>query len=398
MAVTIQQNPQAFTTASNPVVFTFESDETAQANFSYIVELYIDGALHSTHQVFPQFGELAKFNASEAVRSTLASPLITNGSLTTNYNTAISTVYIIVSEKYGTPPAIQLDATSNAIFVFNGALRHPDWIDFSFKDYDVSTTNNLTPGVKFLTSWPRARKTFCGMNEKIFLGFISSDTSFNVRFTLRTAGGALIVTDLVSLSFNDLTVVDCSPSTIMANTTITALDFASAAYYEVIARGAGTGIFNGSSETFQIYIDTECHRYETRRLHWLNKFGVWDAFTFTLVSIDSTKVSSTGYNRESGVWDGTAYTYPFYQGQATTYAKTAKDTLILNSDWINEEVQKWLVRELYESPNVYLEQGENFEPVNVVNQNYDFKQRRINGLIQEVVQIERTYLYNSQLN
>jgi hypothetical protein len=398
MAVTIQQNPQAFTTASNPVVFTFESDETAQANFSYIVELYIDGALHSTHQVFPQFGELAKFNASEAVRSTLASPLITNGSLTTNYNTAISTVYIIVSEKYGTPPAIQLDATSNAIFVFNGALRHPDWINFSFKDYDVSTTNNLTPGVKFLTSWPRARKTFCGMNEKIFLGFISSDTSFNVRFTLRTAGGALIVTDLVSLSFNDLTVVDCSPSTIMANTTITALDFASAAYYEVIARGAGTGIFNGSSETFQIYIDTECHRYETRRLHWLNKFGVWDAFTFTLVSIDSTKVSSTGYNRESGVWDGTAYTYPFYQGQATTYAKTAKDTLILNSDWINEEVQKWLVRELYESPNVYLEQGENFEPVNVVNQNYDFKQRRINGLIQEVVQIERTYLYNSQLN
>ena len=398
MAVTIQQNPQAFTTASNPVVFTFESDETSQANFSYIVELFIDGALHSTHQVFPQFGELAKFNASEAVRSTLASPLITNGSLTTNYNTAISTVYIIVSEKYGTPPAIQLDATSNAIFVFNGALRHPDWINFSFKDYDVSTTNNLTPGVKFLTSWPRARKTFCGMNEKIFLGFISSDTTFNVRFTLRTAGGALIVTDLVSLFFNDLTVVDCSPSTIMANTTITAFDFASAAYYEVIARGAGTGLFNGSSETFQIYIDNECHRYPTRRLHWLNKFGVWDSFTFTLVSIDSTKVSSTGYNRESGVWDGTDYTYPFYQGQATTYAKTAKDTLILNSDWINEEVQKWLVRELYESPNVYLEQGENFEPVNVVNQNYDFKQRRINGLIQEVVQIERTYLYNSQLN
>jgi hypothetical protein len=57
-----------------------------------------------------------------------------------------------------------------------------------------------------------------------------------------------------------------------------------------------------------------------------------------------------------------------------------------------------LVRELYESPNVYLEQGENFEPVNVVNSAYQFKQRRINGLIQEVVEIQRTYLYNSQLN
>ena len=398
MAVTIQTNPQAFTTASNPVVFTFESDETAQANFSYIVELFIDGALHSTHQVFPQFGELAKFNASEAVRSTLASPLITNGSLTTNYNTAISSVYIIVSEKYGTPPAIQLDATSNAIFVFNGALRHPDWIDFGFKDYDVSTTNNLTPGVLFLTSWPRTRKTFCGMNEKIFLGFISSDTSFDVRFRLYDSTNTLIVSYNVGLTFNDLTVVDCSPSTIMANTTITAGNFAAAAYYDVRARGTGGGIFNGSSEEYRIYIDTECHRYETRRLHWLNKFGVWDSFTFTLVSIDSTNVSSSGYSRESGVWDGTAYTYPLYQGQATTYSKTAKDNLILNSDWINEEVQKWLVRELYESPNVYLEQGENFEPVNVVNSGYQFKQRRVNGLIQEVVEIERTYLYNSQLN
>jgi lipopolysaccharide export LptBFGC system permease protein LptF len=126
--------------------------------------------------------------------------------------------------------------------------------------------------------------------------------------------------------------------------------------------------------------------------------GVWDSFTFTLVSTESTKVSGLTYEREKGIWDGANYNYPLYQGQATTYAKTAKDTLILNSDWINEEVQKWLVRELYESPNVYLEQGENFEPVNVVNSGYQFKQRRINGLIQEVVEIQRTYLYNSQLN
>jgi hypothetical protein len=398
MAITIQQNPQAFTTASNPVIYTFESDETAQLNFSYIVELFIDGALHSTHQVFPQSAQYAKFNASEAVRSTLSSPLITNGTLTTNYNMAISKVYIKVFEKYGTPPLIQLNAMSNVIFVFNGALRHPEFINWNYQDYNVDTNNVLTPGVLFLTSWPRTRNYFCGLTENIFLGFISADTSFNVRFRLKDATGGTIATDLISLTFNNLTVIDCSPSTIIANTSITALDFAGAAYYEVIARGTGVGINNGSSETFKIYIDNECHRYETRRLHWLNKFGVWDSFTFTLVSTESTKVSGLTYEREKGIWDGANYNYPLYQGQATTYAKTAKDTLILNSDWINEEVQKWLVRELYESPNVYLEQGENFEPVNVVNSGYQFKQRRINGLIQEVVEIQRTYLYNSQLN
>ena len=399
MAVTIQTNPQVYTTASNPVVFTFESDETAQANFSYIVELFIDSVLHSTHQVFPQFGELAKFNASEAVRSTLASPLITNGSLTTNYNTAISSVYIIVYEKYGTPPVIQLDATSDDINVFNGALRHPDWISWNYLEYWVSKQNSYPSPALFLTSWPRTRKYFCGLNEKIFLGFLSFTHTYDINFLLYDVNNVFISADTIPIiDSNNMTVIDCSPVTIMSNTTITAFDFATAAYYEVFVQATGLGINSGLSETFKIYMDTECHRYETRRLHWLNKFGVWDSFTFTLVSIDSTNVSSSGYSRESGVWNGTAYTYPLYQGQATTYAKTAKDNLILNSDWINEEVQKWLVRELYESPNVYLEQGENFEPVNVVNSGYQFKQRRVNGLIQEVVEIERTYLYNSQLN
>jgi hypothetical protein len=237
------------------------------------------------------------------------------------------------------------------------------------------------------------------LNENIFLGFISNDTAFNVRFRLRTATGSIIANVVTSLTLNDLTVIDCSPNTIIANTTITALDFAAAAYYEVIARAAGTGSFNGSSETFKIYIDNECHRYPTRRLHWLNKFGVWDSFTFTLVSTESTKVAGSMYERESGIWSGTNYKYPLYQGEITTFSKRAEDTMTLNSDWISEEVQQWLVRELYESPNVYLEAATgSFEPVNITNQGYDLKQSRKDGLIMETIEIKKTYSYNSQLN
>ena len=88
MAIIIQQEPDFFTSASNPVIYTFESDETAQANFSYIVELYIDGALHSTHQVFQQSGIYAKFNASEIARGLLSSPLVLDGTLVTLYDSA----------------------------------------------------------------------------------------------------------------------------------------------------------------------------------------------------------------------------------------------------------------------------------------------------------------------
>lgn len=398
MAVTIQQIPQKFTTAGNPVIWTFESDQTAQANFSYIVELYIFGNLYSTHQVFPQFNILSKFNASEAMKSFLSSPLITNGSLTTDYSTAITNVWIEVTEKYGTLPVPQASATAPTIKVFNGALRHPEWIGWNYQEYNVDTNNALTPGVEFLTSWPRSKKFFCSLTERVFLGLISNDTGLTCRFRLFDANNVLIVTDLVPLSFANLTIVDASPSTIIANTGITAIDFSTCAYYTVVCRGGGTGLFNGASEAYRIYIDNYCHKYTTRRLHWLNKYGAWDSFSFTLVSTESTSIEGSMYEKEKGVWNGVNYTYPLFQGEISTFSKRAEDTMILNSDWINQDVQQWLVRELLESPNVFLESQGSFEPVNVTNKNYTFKQRKKDGLIQEVIEIKKTYSYNSQLN
>jgi len=402
MAITIQQQPQLFSTAGNPIVWTFESDETAQPNFSFIVELYIQGTLYSTHQVFPQFGVLSRFNASEAIKSILSSPLVLNGNLLTPYLTAFTSAWIVVSEKYGTPPVIAASATAATMKPFNGALRHPEFINWNYLDYNISRLNLITPN-NFLTSWPRARKYFCGLTENIFLGFLTDrKNSIEVEYILYDATNTMITFYTYAPGpsyFDDISVLDASPSTIISNTTITSIDFSTAAYYTVRVYDVGIGINPGTSETFSIYIDNECHRYPTRRLHWLNKFGVWDSFTFTLVSTESTKVTGSTYERESGIWNATNYIYPLYQGEMTTYSKRAEDTMILNSDWIYEDVQQWLVRECYESPNVYLEAATGaLEPVNITNQGYDLKQSRKDGLIMETIEIKKTYSYNSQLN
>jgi hypothetical protein len=81
-----------------------------------------------------------------------------------------------------------------------------------------------------------------------------------------------------------------------------------------------------------------------------------------------------------------------------TYSKRSTGQLVLNSDWIKEDIQQWLVRSLLESPVVYLEQSDGFEPVNISNQTYQFKTKRRDGLIQEQITIDRTYAYTSQLN
>jgi len=71
----------------------------------------------------------------------------------------------------------------------------------------------------------------------------------------------------------------------------------------------------------------------------------------------------------------------------------------LNSDWIKENKYQWLVRDLYESPVVYLEVEQGvFEEVKILNTSYTLRQSIRYGLLQEVVQLERTYSYRSQLN
>jgi hypothetical protein len=81
-------------------------------------------------------------------------------------------------------------------------------------------------------------------------------------------------------------------------------------------------------------------------------------------------------------------------------SKFMQDRLILNSDWIHEDIQNWLVRSLYESPRVYLQNDFGtsvFEPVNITNAETIVKQRRKFGLMQEQVTIDRTYTKVSQL-
>ena len=58
MAISIYDQPQLIAPAGNPLVFTFDSTETAQPNFSFVVEVYINSTLRLTQEVFRQFMEV----------------------------------------------------------------------------------------------------------------------------------------------------------------------------------------------------------------------------------------------------------------------------------------------------------------------------------------------------
>lgn len=393
MAITINQEPQLASPANNPLVFTFSSDNTTEANFSYVIEVYVNGGLHSTHKVFPESGANSRFDCSEVMRSVVRSLNPVVNAINYNYDSTWSSYYITVYESYGDPIEIHASATSSTLNAFNGALRHIDFISWDYGLYDPY----LTDGALMLTSFPRGEKYIVGMLDRTFVSVLNTtESSLDLFVDLYDITGTLIASDTAAIDNYFITSIDASPDSLINNMSFTIGNFEDCYFYEVY-----TSVTLGySTERFRIYMDHSCERFTNYRLHWLNKFGAWDSFSFNLLSQESTDISSTQYKREKGIWKGDNFQYNRNRGEVMTVSKSSIDKMILNSDWMKEAVQNWLVRELSESPkvNLYIESDTDFEPVNVAASNTVLKKKYTAGLIQENVTIERTYSYNSQLN
>ena len=395
MAITITTLPQDYTTASNPVVFEFSSTQTAQDGFSFLVELTVNGSVHSFHQVFPESSNFGKFDCSAILRTIVYSDLVSDGSLSTPYTNAVATYSIRVIDKYGTPP-IEVGSwvgLGSDLNIINGSLRHADWLNYDFTLYDIASVTDPL----FLTLFPRTSKYFCGLTESMFVGtLMSTGLASNLTVQLYDVNGSSIAfSPPTALSASDMLLTDISPTSIVANTSITDANF-STCYYYTVSVGHGAA----STEAFKIYIDTECSQYTSRRLHWLNKLGVWDSYSFTKYSEEDTSVKTFDYQKNQGVWSATnTFDYGLVNGSSFSGTKTASDTMTVNTDWIKEEKHNWLMRSLLESPSVYLEitQGV-FEPVRVSTKKYTLKQKIKEGLIQEEIKLSRTYTYTSQLS
>ena len=65
MAVIIEQEPQDYTTSDNPVTWVFSSDQTAQSNFYFLVDVQVGLTSYTTveeHRVYPESNDNAHFD------------------------------------------------------------------------------------------------------------------------------------------------------------------------------------------------------------------------------------------------------------------------------------------------------------------------------------------------
>jgi hypothetical protein len=176
-------------------------------------------------------------------------------------------------------------------------------------------------------------------------------------------------------------------------------------YYTVQAFGPISPI----TQEYKFYNQTEdCKNFETIRLVWLNKFGVWDYYNFTKKSIRSFNTERKSYTQIGGSWNTSRFRPDGHTGGKKYFANKTTESIVLNTDYITEEEAIWL-EELFNSNDVYVleqrstddaDQGymrKYIKPTTITNTSHTRKTKANDRLIQYTFNIELDKTKKSQL-
>lgn len=409
MAITLKDSPVNYNPAYNEIIYVWDSTNKTQENFKYIFDIYVSGVTTPTYfrlkqSPDPVYG-YAIFDAHRVLENYVGSDIST-----TDYGFQINwysyrQYTIKIGEEYGPSsgttvyPDLQ---TYSPCYVFNGIFDFPD-----FKDYDETTYTF----VKFLSggsgrNYLTSQTSFSiRSNQNAWLYFIMDESNAVEYMEIKTynSAGTLIDTFRVtptsigatvtvhnrfrrfSSGTKNLNLIPSAHLSLGSQSIITA----SVASYTLQAYD-NTAAAVGDLITYTI--DSSCTNHNVYQLHFLNKYGGFDQFSFTRQSRFNSSIERSRYKKSVGsVSSAGLWSYNKSDRGDINFNTSIKDRVILNSDWITEAQATWL-EELITSPEVYYDDGTNLFAINITNSGYE-RRKRINDKNFNLT-LEFEYSYN----
>lgn len=370
MSVTVHQSPPTFSPSDNPIIWEFSSNQTAQANFSFVIEVYINDVLDSRHEVFPQVGSRSHFDVSIVTKRT--APVATIQQTTVGKNAA-NWVYakINIRERYGTTPAYGAAFMASNCVAFKSSLTPEERSVWVWQDYTVLGGANPT---KFLTDNTNALTI--PLDKDYFISFFNlGESAIEITFVLYDSDGNSISGSDVAIDDSWIIIqLNLRSSFLIAETGLTQAMFDQAAYAEFFLTQSGG---DAISEVVRIYYDHDDCGTKTHCV-WLNRFSSFDCYTFQHNAIYSGTIESKDYGKQFGGWVGTSYVLDAQNSGQIDYLKQTKKKVQLVSGFIDQDIQRYLVRSMYSSPLCYIS-GASFIRVRIEatayeEQNDDFEE------------------------
>lgn len=376
MAVTVYQSPNSVTPVYNDMVWVIGSTNIAQTNFQYIVDVWYNGAFRSRFKLPARPDTYAVFNGARVLESLVTYDIdYADAGIYTCPN-MFENVVLKFGEEYGSTVVEYTDLTvSSVVTSFNASIDVLDFIDFDSTDYNLNATTQ-----KFLTNAPLA--TDINLSQNAWLHFYAT-TGANVdRAIIKTynTAGSLVGTYKLANNFASasgffrLTTGTNNLNAIASGNIISGTQpiiTSSIASYTVEMATSADAV-KSETRTYNI-VDASC-KYDSYRIHWLNKMGGFDSFNFDLVSTQKTSISRKNYKKNLGTLIGTTYAYTKQDPQDVVYDTNYKRTVRVTSNWMSNADAIWM-EELFTSPVVYYENSSN-ELIPIVLTSNEYEQKK----------------------
>ncbi len=375
MAITKLQSPNALSPIHNPLIYTWSSDNIAEDNFSFGVNVKYNSATIYTDVVYPTNNNRAYIDLKPIVENYIDSPDVSIKLL----EKEADKVQLQVVEIYGTPPTSKPLSTETfaEIEVFN----------VSFTDIEFNT---LTLTSKFLSN-----KAFTD----------NPDKSKGIE-VLR--GQPLISSQLIAwASGSEIEIKYYDDSNTLLSTFTDTINECDLVQLDVNQFYGDIGVPNiedvyyidvtiADGETVSFEYVEPC--YNPSSLVWQNKYGSFDTFVFNHNLIDSNEIESYSYMKKYGGWSGNSYTFDLIQHREVNYKKKSKHKGEIVSDYMSQDKRNWLANSLLLANKVWIFKEGILQAINVTDLRYTVKDKRFDELKDLIVKFDYSYRENSILS
>lgn len=449
MAMTIEQQPAyKLQPAGSDWIFTISSTNVSgNYKYKFIIDLQIEQSLPSANtirlKVSPNDAGVGIINISSILQDYVSFDLLgmegtsikaefkgTDASATNRFalplidklsmsESSVFRLNVKIGEEFSTTangaPTLTAAVTALDDLVFYNGVSYNNEQTFTGGNYglnpaDWNSKNYVLDGTTgtALTNAP-TESQYIGDNEYATLAHLngwtgaavcqaskveiklydSSDVLLNTRsFTYSSSAGGYNGTGDSAFVFGPRHVqhVGVGPANVKGWNTVPA----TWSYYTVIFQDSGSV---SKSKTYKyIRRDADCKGFEKIRLCWINKFGVWDYYTFTKKSTKETKINRNYYSSVKGNWNNSTFTKDGVDRGRGVVTTKATESININSDWISTDEEAAWLEELFISPSVYMlgdydasdtgdaDYGNYMTPVVITNSDYQ-RYTRVNDKV-----------------
>jgi hypothetical protein len=289
------------------------------------------------------------------------------------------------TQEYGNTPVVTgATTTVSGVMAFAGNLEQLELADWSAGLYFPSF---IADGVSRALTTPTSRTVYG--TDYGFLCMGQSGTPFDrvkVTYPTRTftvalpasVSGSIARFGAGPMNLKALTSAQCSDGSAGSVN----LPTTEGSSYTLAFEDSGSGNFS----VYYTYTIGPCQRFDSIPVHFVNKYGGIDSYTFTMKNRKRANIQREVFGYNSDVYATTTYNKVWAGSFDFVYA--------LNSDWLTDAESEWLI-EMVRSGYVWLELGGTLVEA-VVNANqYQFVTRRNDRLTQ--LQIEVAVAYDNNI-